>query len=364
MEKIKNFFASDKFKKPLFTVVVSILLSFIVITIIGIFNGTSPLTLLSTMLLTPIENMRRIGDVLAQVSWLIPVSLSFAIAYKAGLFNIGMSGQMLFAGMIGVFLGVQGTPWILILIIMLLMGAIVGALSGFLKSQYKIHEVVSTIMLNWAIYYIYKFMYKPGRSFVSSINQDSKPIVDSSIIRVDFLSNIFKGKFSGSTISLAIFFAIIAIVVVYVIMNKTKLGYEIKATGHSEQAARNAGISTKLKIIKAMALAGALSGLAGFALYLGGSQLLPAQSTVPSQGFDGIAVALIAGGSPIGIGITSIFYAIISQSAHDFATFGLDGNLIVIINGILILGVAISPSLFKKYREKQFEKLNSKAGGK
>lgn len=350
MEKITNYFKSKSFKQAYLTILIAILTAFLAIIILSIAKGANPIGVVTTLLFHSFENMRSIGDVFSRMGWLIPVALSFGIAFKAGLFNIGMSGQMLFAGMFGVYLGIQGVHWIIIVPLMIMLGALIGGITGYLKAQFKIHEVVSTIMLNWSIFYVYRFVYKVGRSFITETDNSSLPIKDAASLRVGFLSDIFGNIYNKSTISLSIIFAIIVVVALHVFVKYTRQGYEMNATGLSEKAARNAGINTKFNIIKAMAIAGGLSGLAGAAYYLGTSGTLTGISTVPSQGFDGITVSLIGGNSPIGILISSFFYALINESAPGLNNkFGFDSNFITIINATLILGIAIAPFIIKRY---------------
>jgi ABC-type uncharacterized transport system permease subunit len=257
-----------------------------------------------------LKNPERIGNTLATSTPLIFTGLSVAFSFRTGLFNIGAAGQMLFGGFCATAVGLNlDYPKPLLLIIMVLAGFLGGALwaliPGILKARFNVHEVVSTIMMNWIAYWTiyYAVPYYLKGEFLET---ESRQLPESASLRIPFLSDLF----GGSYVNLGLFIAAIAVIVVAFIINKTTLGYELKAVGYNRYAAEYAGIAVNRNIILSMLISGGLAGLGGVAQYTGNSNNIQI-GILPSQGFDGIAVALLGANAAVGVLFAAIFFGIL-----------------------------------------------------
>ena len=176
---------------------------------------------------------------------------------------------------------------------------------GFLRAQFNVNEVVSCIMMNWIAYWIvYITISDHFRS--TTISTESQSIATAASFKTQFLTQITR----GSNLNLTIILAIIATALMIFILNRTTLGYEMKAVGYNRYAAEYGGISVRKNAILAMMFAGGLAGLAGLSYYCGYLTNMRIGS-MPSQGFDGIAVALLANCSPLGVIFAAVFFSIL-----------------------------------------------------
>ena len=255
-------------------------------------------------------NIERIGNTLATATPLILTGLSLAFAFKTGLFNIGAPGQLLMGGFFATAVGLNvdlPAPILIPLVVIsgLIGGAIWALIPGLLKAKFNVHEVVSTIMMNWIAYWIVYYMI-PMYFKGEFLETESAQLPANATLRIKALTNLFEGSF----INMGIIIALISVWAVWFILNKTVLGYELKAVGFNREAAEYAGISVNRNIILSMMIAGALSGLAGVIQYSGNSISMQI-GVMPSQGFDGIAVALLGASSPIGVLLSALFFGIL-----------------------------------------------------
>jgi len=255
-------------------------------------------------------NIERIGNTLATATPLILAGLSIAFAFRTGLFNIGASGQMLAGGLAATAIGLTlDWPKPLLLPLMILAALIAGGLwasvPGWLKAKFNVHEVVASIMMNWIAYW--SVYYIVPRYFKGQfLETESRRIPAAASLKVAWLTQLF----GGSYVNLGIFLAVIAVVVVAFILDRTTLGYELKAVGYNRHAAEAAGINVNQRIVLSMAIAGALAGLGGASFYVGYASNIQI-GVLPSHGFDGIAVALLGAGSPWGVLSGSLFFGIL-----------------------------------------------------
>lgn len=286
--------------------------------------GKNPFAGFERILFGALSNTRRIGNTLGMSTQLILIGLSVAFAFKTGLFNIGAPGQMLIGGITGSILAYylpMDMPRIiylpLIVIASMLTGALWGFLSGLLKAKFNVHEVVSTIMLNWIAYWIvYDFI--PRFIIDPTISVKSKPIETVHTLRADWLTSLT----SFSTMNYGFFIAIVMCVVVWFILQKTSLGFNLKAVGSNRFCAEYAGIKVNRSIMISMAIAGALASLGGLTYYCGYSNIME-MGKMPSEGFDGIAVALLGNCSPVGIFFSAIFFGILKMGRGSLAATGI-----------------------------------------
>lgn len=255
-------------------------------------------------------NMERIGNTIATATPLILTGLSVAFAFKTGLFNIGTPGQMLAGGFTAVSLGLtldlpKAVLVPILIITGILGGAIWGSIPGLLKAKFNVNEVVSAIMMNWVAYWgVYYFI--PQYFKGEFLETESKMLTNNATLRVQWIQDIF----DGSYINLGIFVAIIAVIIIWFLLNKTVLGYELKAVGFNRFGAEYAGMPVNRNIIISMMIAGGLAGLAGVIQYTGNSTIMQI-GVMPSQGFDGIAVALLGANSPVGVLFSALFFGVL-----------------------------------------------------
>ena len=255
-------------------------------------------------------NLERIGNTIATATPLMLTGLSVAFAFKTGLFNIGTPGQMLFGGFCSIAVGLTlDLPKIILVPIVIAVGVLGGALwatvPGLLKAKFNVHEVVSSIMMNWVAYWVVYYMV-PQYFKGEFLETESKMLPETATLSVEWLSNIFKGSY----INLGIFLALVAVLIIWFILNKTVLGYELKAVGFNRFGAEYAGMPVNRNIVVSMMIAGALSGLAGVIQYTGNANIMQI-GVMPSQGFDGIAVALLGASNPIGVVFSSLFFGLL-----------------------------------------------------
>ncbi len=256
------------------------------------------------------RDISRFGDTLATATPLIFTGLSVAFAFRTGLFNIGAAGQMLFGGFCATAVGLTldlSKPLMLVCTVLagFLGGALWAFIPGLLKAKFNVHEVVSTIMMNWIAYWTIYYMV-PAYFKGEYLETESRQLPDFASLKSPFLSEAF----GGSYINLGIFLAVLAVIVIAFIINKTTLGYELKAVGFNRHAAEYAGIGVNRGIIVSMLIAGGLAGLGGVAEFTGNASNIQI-GKLPTQGFDGIAVALLANNAPLGVLFAAVFFGLL-----------------------------------------------------
>ncbi|WP_291627312.1 ABC transporter permease [Clostridium sp.] len=290
--------------------IMAVILGLIAGALLMLIMGFNPVEGYTYLFKGGLMNLERIGNTIATATPLMLTGLSVAFAFKTGLFNIGTPGQMLFGGFCSIAVGLSlDLPKIILVPIVVAVGIIGGALwaivPGVLKAKFNVHEVVSSIMMNWVAYWIVYYMV-PQYFKGEFLETESRMLPEAATLRVNWLSEIFKGSY----INLGIFLALIAVLVIWFTLNKTVLGYELKAVGFNRFGAEYAGMPVNRNIVISMMIAGALSGLAGVIQYTGNANIMQI-GVMPSQGFDGIAVALLGASSPIGVIFSSLFFGIL-----------------------------------------------------
>lgn len=290
--------------------IIAIVLGLIAGGILMIAIGSNPIEGYGYLLQGALVNIERLGNTLATATPLIFTGLAVAFAFRTGLFNIGAAGQMLIGGLgaIAVALTFDFSRPVM-LFLMILVGLVCGALwaliPGILKAKFNVHEVVSTIMMNWIAYWTVYYIV-PGYFKGPSLETESAKLPDQFTLRTPFLTDMF----DGSYINLGLFLGVIAVIIIWFIIEKTTLGFELKAVGFNRHAAEYAGMRVNRNIILSMLISGALAGLGGVALYTGNASSMQI-GILPSQGYDGIAVALLGANNPIGVFFAAILFGIL-----------------------------------------------------
>ena len=246
------------------------------------------------------------GSTLAKSAPLLMCTLSVLFAYKVGLFNIGASGQYAVGAGFALYFAIHfNAPWWVCILLAMIGGAVLGAVAGALKAYLNVNEVIACIMLNWISLYAVNTVLTEVKESGTTYTLPLRTNNPKAVIPHLGLQHLFAdNRYVTIAIPLAVVFAIL----VWVVLEKTKLGYELKATGLSVNAAKYAGMKEKKNIILTMAIAGALAGLGAGFLYLSGiEQWSCAQTAVPNMGFNGIAAAFLGGLHPIGAVFSSFF---------------------------------------------------------
>ena len=355
---------------PVFSIIVSLLVGAIVILLLG----KNPVEAYGNLLQGSGLLMKEkyaggkgmLTDFLSFVDYWTPMifaALAVAVALKAGLFNIGVSGQMLAAGFIAsvtVGYSTLAAPIAkpLVIIICFVVGSLVGGLIGFLKHKFNINEVVSSIMLNYIVQYVTAFFIYT--KYVDPVSRQSKNIADAARLT---LKNVEIGALKGD-IPLGIILAVIVAFIIKYVFDKTTFGYEIKAIGFNTNASKYAGISVGKNMVIAMMISGGLAGLAGATYYLGYFCSMQPK-VLAATGYDAIAVSLLGNSNPMGILASSFLINIINKgSTYMSSKAGLDAEIASVITGLILLFSACGAYiqyLVKKNKDKIEE--NKKAKG-
>ena len=263
--------------------------------------------------------LKYMGQTLVRTVPLLMCALSVLFAYKVGMFNIGVAGQYVAGACAALYAALAWhMPWYMCLILAMIAGAVLGAAAGFLKTKCNVNIVISGIMLNWITLYLTNLILGTVKSPTSPYTKSLQGTNPAALIPSLGLGKLFNNE---KSVTIALPLAVIMAVVIWVVLNKTKFGYELKATGNNYHAAKYAGMKENRNIILTMLIAGALAGMGAGLLYLTGIEDWETTiASVPSMGFNGIAVAFLGGLSPLG--------SILSAFFIQYITFG-GGNVVL-----------------------------------
>ena len=303
------------------------------------------------------------GNTLVKTAPLLMCGLSVLFAYKVGLFNIGAAGQYVVGVAASLYLALAlHMPWYVCLIAAMVAGALLGAISGLLKSYCNVNEVISCIMLNWISLYGTNLLLNNVKETASPYTFNLVNVNASALIPSMGLSKLFAGN---RYVTIAIPIAVIVAIIVWVILEKTKFGYELRATGNNKNAAKYCGMNEKRNIILTMMISGALAGLGAALLYLTGfEQWQCSQSSVPGMGFNGIAAAFLGGLNPIGTIFSSYFIqhitnggAYVDKSMYCAQISDLISSIIIYLCGFVAFFKYFMNSAIDRREAKKAEKL-------
>ena len=250
--------------------------------------------------------LKYLGNTLVKTAPLLMCSLSILFAYKVGLFNIGASGQYTAGACAALYAALQWHwSWLPCMLLAIAAGCVMGAIVGLLKAYCNVNEVISGIMLNWIMLYTANMILANVKEPTSPYTIQMRSFGSAAVLPTLGLDKLFN---DNTYVTLAIPLAIILAIVVDVVLNKTRFGYELRATGNNKFAAKYCGMAEKRNIILTLVIAGALSGLGASLLYQSGyEQWQVTASSVPAMGFNGIAATFLGGLNPIGTIFASFF---------------------------------------------------------
>ena len=313
--------------------------------------------------------LRYFGNTLVKTAPLLMCSLSVLFAYKVGLFNIGAAGQYVVGAGASLYcaLGLQ-MPWFICLIAAIAAGALLGAISGALKAYRNVNEVISCIMLNWISLYLVNALLSNVKETASPYTLTLSSTNPGAILPSAGLGALFS---NNQYVTIAIPLTVIVAILIWVLLEKTKLGYELKATGFNKFAAQYCGMKEKRNIILTMVIAGGLAGLGAGAFFLTGfEQWQCTQSSVPAMGFNGIAAAFLGGLNPIGAIFSSYFIqhitnggAYVDKTMYSAQISDLISSLIIYLCGfVLFFKTTLTAWLDRRAERRAAE--NQKGGDK
>lgn len=359
-KKFSNFFfeeenvsARKKIFSSLWALVIGILIASIFISSLG----SNPFQVYSEIVRSSLSQYF-VYKFLIIISVFIFSSVAVGVGFKSSMFNIGIPGQMMASGIVSIvvmsYLGAITENTIEVTAISMLVGFLAGILSallvgliaGLLKAYFNINEVITTILLNWIVFYI-------SKQLLNGTNGYRFETPSGSVDRPTTKQIVFSNSFFTTTgfAILIVVMAIIFAVLVWFIIKKTSIGYKIKMTGFNKNASKYSGTNEKTLIISIMAISGLLAGIAGFLWYTYSQNKMSIDISPEPIGFDSIAISLLAFNSPIGIIFTSIFYAFLTTGSNTLQLINpkLDAQAVQMISGIIIYLAAISV-VFTKIR--------------
>ena len=304
--------------------------------------------------------LSRMGDVFYYATPILMTGLSVGFAFKMGLFNIGASGQYTMGMFCAMYVGFHvqlppGIHWIACVLAGMLGGMLWGVFPGFFKAVLNVNEVITSIMFNYI-----------GMYLVDMLVINDVLMYDGIRARTLYLPETAKLPslgIPGSNVSIAIVLGILLAVALFVILNSTTFGYELKATGFNKEACKYAGMNGKRNIIVTMIIAGGLAGLGGaFAILaptsiVGSSVTYEPINVIAANGFNGIAVALLGNSNPIGIIFSSVFISYIQRGGSLSALYGFKPEIIDVVIAVIIYFSSFS-MLMSGTVKKLFAKLN------
>ena len=339
-------------------VILGLLIGYIVLLFINPDGAGEAITDVMKNFLTyskPETQVKYLGNTLVKTAPLLMCSLSILFAYKVGLFNIGAAGQYCIGVALSLYAALAwGWSWLPCMLLAMLGGALLGAISGLLKCYCNVNEVISGIMLNWIVLYLTNML-------LTQVKEDTSPYTfvlshknASAILPSLGLGSLFNGN---QYVGLALPLSIVIAILVWVVLEKTRIGYELRATGNNKNAAKYCGMAEKRNIIMTLAISGMLAGLGAAMLYLTGyEQWQCSTSSVPGMGFNGIAAAFLGGLNPIGAILASFFIqhitaggAYVDKSMYCAQISDLISSIIIYLCGfVLFMKYAMNTAIAKR----------------
>ena len=318
---------------------ISIVLGLVVGAIVMFISGYDPVKGYVALWNGIFGDIYNFGNTIRTITPYILSGLAVAFAFRTGLFNIGVEGQLLMGWLAAAYVGyaIEGLPRIVHLPLALLAAAIAGAiwafLVGFLKAKFQVHEVISSIMLNYAALHITNDIIKR----LSGGGFKTPTVLESATLRNDWLRSIT----DNSSMHLGIIVALIMVIVMWFILEKTTRGFELKAVGFNKNAAEYSGMSVNKNIILAMTISGVFAGLAGAMEALGTFQNASIKAAASGIGFDGIAVALLGANTPLGVVFGATLFGSLKNGAINMPNeAGIPTEIVSIIIALIIFFVA------------------------
>ncbi|MDC3416339.1 ABC transporter permease [Aquibacillus salsiterrae] len=321
--------------------IISVVLGLLAGAIIMLIFGYNPIAGYIALWNGAFGNVYFFGETIRQITPYILTGLAVAFAFRSGLFNIGAEGQVIVGWLASVWVGASiQAPTIIHLPLTIIAAALAGALWGFLpgllKAKRGVHEVIITIMMNYIALHVANYLI---RNVLTDKSDSTAPIENTASLASEWLMEIT----GYSRMHYGILIALFAAVIMWFLLEKTTIGYELRAVGYNQHASNYAGMNVGKNIILAMMISGGFAGLAGAMEGLGTFGYMSANSSFTNLGFDGIAVALLGGNTALGSVIAAFLFGILKIGALNMPTSaGVPSELVEIDIALIIYFVASS----------------------
>lgn len=281
-------------------------------------------------------NIFSFSETIVYATIYIFTGLAHMVAFKTGLFNIGVEGQFM-AGMLGAVVAglIPGVPFLLHILLIFMSGILLGGMCalipGYLKIKFNSNEVVTTIMMNFISLHLLNL-------FVGTLLND--PSYDStySILPSAMIPKIFSEV--STRANFGFFIGILVVIILYFFINKTKMGYELRSVGLNKYASEYGGIDVKKSILTSIIISGVIAGLGGSIFVSGVQHRIPKLNNFLNYGFDGIAVSLLAGNNSIFIIITSILFGALNASSLELQFNGIPKDIVFLIQSVMVIFIS------------------------
>ncbi len=331
------------FDNPVFLTLMAILVGFIVGAVFLTVMGYDPVLVYTTMISGALSKPRFLSYSVVYATPLIFVGLSVAFSFRTGVFNIGAEGQFVVGSMAACLVGifVEAPPVIHAILCFLAAaaaGAVWGVIVAAMKVKWGINEVLSMIMFNWIAFYLSNYLVTIPAIHSDGTAEATKNVADSAKI---LLPQAMRTGLAPSA-NWGILIALAFVVLVYLVIEKTTLGYELKAVGFNKNAAEYGGISVNKAVFTAMAISGALGGMGGAVHLLGLGERISLFAGQEGFGFEGISVALIGASNPIGVFFSGLFYGALKYGGSKLNLIKAPSEIIKVITGTIVFFIAIS----------------------
>lgn len=332
--------------------VVSVLLAFLAGGLMLLLLKINPLVVYQRMIAASFGDPYNIAEMLVKAAPLLLTGLSFAFAFKAGLFNIGADGQFYMGALAAVIVSLKLgflSPWLVLplaLCAAMVMGGLFSGISGYLKARFNANEIIITIMLNYVAFQLANYAVNGPLKEKAGAYPQTDPIPVHAQLPV---------MITDTRLHIGFLLALLGAVLFYLIINNTSIGFQTRAVGLNQRTAGYAGMNTKRVMIVAMVISGIFAGVAGFG-EINGVQHILIQGFAPNLGTVGTVIALLANANPLGIVIGSLFFGFLQVGANNIAqTSQVPQNAIDMIQGFVVIFVLIS--YYIQYRVNAYQKI-------
>lgn len=333
------------FNSKFFLTLISIVISFLVGALFLLAMGINPLLAYQTLISGVFSTTKNLSYCVVYATPLIFTGLAVAFSFRTGVFNIGAEGQFVVGSMAACVVGILVPAPAFLLIPMCfiaaaLAGALWGIIVGFLKTKFGINEVLSMIMFNWIAYYLSNYIAGLNGIKNTGSAEATQNVAEAAMILLP--KDWIQALGLAPKANWGILVAILAVILVYVVIEKTTAGYELKAVGFNRYAAEYGGINVNRSILMALAISGALAGIGGAMQLLGQGARISIFTSQEGFGFQGISVALIGASSPIGVFFAGLFYGALKYGGGKLNLIHAPSEVIDIITGTIVFFIAIS----------------------
>ena len=339
-----SFLANNSFMHTLMSIILGFIVGGLFLKILGIrvLGEGGAYTQLWTAISS---NMKSWTNCIVYGTPYIVIGLAVAFAFRTGVFNIGAEGQYVMGSIAAAVVAIlfKDLPsYILIpfcMIIAMIAGGIWAILVGWLKTKFGVNEILSMIMFNWIAFYLSNYIVEIPAIKYEGTAEATKNVSENALM---FNANWNRAMGFSQYTNWGIFLAIVVVIIVYIIIEKTTLGYELKAVGYNKHAAQYGGINVNRSVLIALAISGALCGLGGAMQLLGRGQRIPIFSGQEGYGFNGIVVSLIGMNNPFGVFLAGLFFGALKYGGSTLNLIGAPTQVVDLIIGTVIFFISIS----------------------